>query len=63
MNKTITTPNGHNVRVWHGREYINGPDKRLRGWFWALVTETGEGDPSGPFKTEAEATAFANDVL
>lgn len=64
MNKstTHTTPNGYQVRVWHGREYVEGPDTRLRGWFWAVTDKTGEGDATGPFRTEAEAATSADAI-
>lgn len=54
------------VRVWYGREYVEGPDCRMRGWFFAVYDGNEEGDASGPFRgknAKDEATAFALDIL
>lgn len=57
---------GVGVRVWYGREYVEGPDCRLTGWFYAVFDHNGEGDPTGPFNGrdgKAEATRWALGIL
>lgn len=54
------------VRVWYGREYVEGPDCLMRGWFFAVYDGSGEGDATGPFRgkhAEQEATKLALDIL
>lgn len=61
------------VRVWYGREYVEGPDCRLTGWFFAVYDEEreaagecGEGDCTGPFNGRngrAECTKLALEIL
>mgnify|MGYP001014130329 CR=1 FL=1 len=57
---------GVGVRVWYGRAFVDGPDCSLRGWFWCVFDEQGEGDATGPYNGKtgrAEATADATAIL
>ena len=51
------------VRVFHGRVFVEGPDCRMRGWFFALRAPEGEGDAIGPFRTKEEAVEAARDAF
>lgn len=48
------------ARVFYGRVFVEGPDARLRGWFFSLLAPEGEGDASGPFRTKEEAVEAAH---
>jgi hypothetical protein len=55
---TITTNIGP-VRVWHGREYHEGEERRVTGWWFALAGQ----DANGVFSTKEEAIANARDAF
>ena len=54
---------GVGVLVWHGTAFVDGPDCRMRGWFWRVYDGNETGDATGPYETEAEATADALGIV